>query len=145
MTNKPVKLPAGYAPAFAVGIADEAGNLAMIGSGTPLPVVQVTASATPPAVPLSGTAATNLIAGPFEPRSGVPVMLQLGGTWSGTVQVTRSIDGGQTRNPLTVGGMTWARFSANACEPVWEEAEEGAELYLDIVIASGTLNYRVSQ
>lgn len=145
MTNKPVKVPAGFAPAFAVGIADEAGNLAMIGSQTPLPVVQVTTAPPPTAAPLSGSASTNQIAGPFEPGPGAPVILQLGGIWTGTVQVVRSVDGGLTRHPLTVGGLPWARFTANVCEPVWEEAENGAELYLDIAVDSGSLTYRVSQ
>lgn len=117
----------------------------MIGSGMPLPVIQVSPASTPPVAPLTGSTAANLIAGPFEPRPGVPVMLQLSGVWSGTVQVMRTIDDGLTRSPLTVGGVTWARFSANACEPVWEETEGGAELYLDIAIGSGTLTYRVSQ
>lgn len=72
-------------------------------------------------------------------------MVQLGGSWTGLVQVTRSVDGGVTRNALTVSGQPWARFTGNVCEPVWEEAEDGAELYLDITVNSGTLTYRVSQ
>lgn len=145
MTNKPVKVPAGFAPAFAVGIADEAGNLAMIGSQTPLPVVQVAAVPPVPAAPLGGATSTNQIAGPFAPRPGIPVMLQLAGIWTGTVQIVRSVDGGLTHHGLTVGGLPWARFTTNVCEPVWEESEDGAELYLDIGVNSGTLIYRVSQ
>ena len=36
-------------------------------------------------------------------------------------------------------------YTANACEPVWSEQETGAELYLQIDIAQGTLAYRLSQ
>lgn len=145
MTNKPVKVPSGFAPAFALGIADEAGNLALIGSQMPLPVVQVAAAPPVAIAPLAGSASANQVAGPFAPVAGVPVMLQLGGTWTGTVQVARSVDGGLTFHSLTVGGLPWARFTANVCEPVWDEAEAGAQLYLDIAVDSGTLTYRVSQ
>lgn len=46
---------------------------------------------------------------------------------------------------MTIGGSPWARFTANCCEPVWEESESVAKLYLDIQISSGSLNYRLAQ
>ena len=72
-------------------------------------------------------------------------MLSLTGTWQGTVQLMRSVDGGVTRHPLTIGGFTWGRYTGNACEPVWDEQEEGVELHLDIALASGTIGYRIAQ
>ena len=141
-TTKPIGLPANYAQAIAVGYADASGNISLVDSATPLPVAITTG--TPPA-PLTGTAAANLTAGPFAPLAGAPVTLRLAGTWSGSVQLSRSTDAGATRNPVTAGGLEWARFTGNACEQVWQESEAGALLYLDIVIASGSLSYRVSQ
>ena len=47
--------------------------------------------------------------------------------------------------PVTIGGSPWARFSGNCCEPVWEESETVAKLYLDIQLASGSLTYRLAQ
>jgi hypothetical protein len=72
-------------------------------------------------------------------------MLSLEGTWQGTVALQRSTDGGVHKLPVTIGGGPWARFTGNACEPVWEESESVAKLYLDIQLASGSLNYRLAQ
>jgi hypothetical protein len=47
--------------------------------------------------------------------------------------------------PVTAGGLAWGVFTANACEPVWVEQEAVAELYLQIDVVQGTLNYRLSQ
>lgn len=141
-TAKPIGLPANYAQAIAVGYADAAGNISLVDSATPLPVAL--AAPTPPA-PLTGTATASIVVGPFAPVAGTPVILRFAGTWSGSVQLSRSTDAGATRNPVTAGGLEWARFTGNACEQVWQESEAGALLYLDIVIASGSLSYRVSQ
>lgn len=140
--TKPISLPANYAQAIAVGYADASGNISLVDSATPLPVAIATAA--PPA-PLSGTASANVSVGPFAPVAGAPVTLRLTGTWSGTVQLSRSSDAGATRSPVTAGGLEWARFTGNACEQVWQESEAGALLYLDIVITSGEVAYRVSQ
>ena len=139
---KPIGLPANYAQAIAVGYSDASGNISLVDSSTPLPVAISTG--TPPA-PLTGTTSASVVAGPFAPIAGAPIVLRLAGTWSGTVQLSRSTDAGATRYPVTAGGLEWARFTANACEQVWLESELGTQLYLDIVVASGSLNYRVSQ
>jgi hypothetical protein len=57
----------------------------------------------------------------------------------------RSVDGGATRHPLTVGGAIWARYSGNVCEQVWEEDETAARFYLNLSPASGTVQYRLAQ
>ena len=142
MPGRPIKLPAGFAPAFAMGVADVDGNLSLIGSGKPLPV----RPATPPPPPaLSGSTSATTLAGPFAPVADLPVVVELSGEWTGTVGVSRSTDGGTSLHPLTAGGQRLWDFSANACEPVWIESQPGAELYLDIRLATGTLAYRVSQ
>lgn len=150
--TKPISLPAGYAPAFAIGYSDAGGELAVVDSASPLPVslpsdspisVQQASPNTPPA--LQGTTAATLLAGPFEPAPGLPIVVTLSGIWEGVVQLERSSDSGATRHRLTAGGASWGRFTTNACEFVWEEHEENAELYLDITITSGSLSYRIAQ
>lgn len=137
----PILNPAGYAVTCAVAYADADGALVPVDASTPLPV---TLGRTP-TTPLAGTAASTAVAGPYQPALGRPVMLVLTGTWTGSVRVMRSVDGGTTRQALTVAGSAWAQFSANACEAVWEESESAATLYLDITLASGSVTYRMAQ
>lgn len=142
MPSNPISLPSGYAPAFAIGYASESGDLSIVHADAPLPMRAVQASA--PA-PLAGSTASATVAGPFTPAAGRTVMISLSGTWTGSVQLERSIDGGATRHPVTVGGVAWGQYSSNACEPVWQEDEAGAELYLALAPASGTVTYRLAQ
>jgi hypothetical protein len=95
--------------------------------------------------PLAGSASTTALVGPFVPVAGQPVVISLSGTWSGTVALLRSVDGGATRLPVTLAGRSWGQYTANACEPFWEEAEGAASLYLDIALQSGTVVYRLAQ
>lgn len=138
----PIQLPAGFAPAFALGFADENGDLVLAQSSAPIPV---SAGDRARPVALSGTTSSSTLAGPFTPLPGISVMLELTGNWSGSVQLQRSSDGGATRHDVTLAGTQWGNYAANACEPVWDESELGAELYLSITIDSGSLSYRVSQ
>ena len=79
------------------------------------------------------------------PRLGRPIWLALSGTWTGSVALKRSTDGGATKLPLTAGGSAWGVFTGNACEQVIEESEAGAAYYLAVTVVSGTVAYRVSQ
>jgi len=152
MPQSQVKLPAGYAPAFAIGYADESGKLVLAGTADPLPValdsgtieVQPLESAPPPP-PLAGSASSSGLAGPFAPVAARAVTLALSGTWEGTVQLTRSTDSGSTRLPLTAGGLPWGVYQSNICEQAWFESEDGAELYLEIALTSGAVDYRIAQ
>lgn len=138
----PVQTPAGFAPAFALGFADVTGDLVLASASAPLPVAL--GDRTRPA-PLAGTTAVSTLVGPFAPITGLSVILELGGSWTGRVQVQRSIDGGTTLRDLTMAGAPWANYSANVCEPVWDESDPDAGLYLSITLDSGSLDYRVSQ
>ena len=141
----PITAPAGYAPAFALGYADPAGDLSLVAQTAPLPVqIMNTQQSDAPPPALEGTAGGLVLAGPFRPAPGVPVVLTLWGEWEGSVQLERKVAAGP-RLPITVAGSPWARFAANACEPVWVESEQEADLYLGIAITSGTLNYRIAQ
>jgi len=143
MSSKyPISPPAAYVTPAAIGYADSVGDLALVAEDAPLPVAVRRASS--PA-PMAGETSQPVLAGPFGPVPDVPIHLQLGGEWTGQVVLQRSTDGGATRNGLTAAGLPWARFSANANEVVWQEGEQGASLFLDISVTSGTLSYRLSQ
>lgn len=143
MSDNPISLPGGYAPAFAIGFADaQSGMLSLVDGARPLPVQTVTPAV---AQSLEGTVSVSSSAGPFIPVTGRPVYITLAGNWQGTVIAQRSIDAGATRYPLTTGGQAWGIYQANACEPIWEEYEAGAELYLSILMTAGSLRYRFAQ
>ena len=137
----PIQNPAGYAVTRAVAFADVDGSMLPVAAATPLPVT----FGTTPTTALTGSASTTSVVGPYQPALGRPVMLTLTGTWSGSVKVTRSIDGGTTRQQLTVAGNVWGQFGGNACEAVWDESESAARLYLDITLSSGSVTYRMAQ
>lgn len=141
-TPIPVSAPAAYAPITAIGYAESDSSLSPVSADKPLPISAVSVPA--PAA-LAGSTATSAVVGPFTPNSAKPVVLALSGSWSGTVKLLRSTDGGTTKLPLTAAGLAWGVFSNNCCEPVWEESVAGAALYLDIVLGSGTVAYRVAQ
>lgn len=138
----PIEAPSGYAPLHAVGWSDAGGECTAAAIEAPLPVRQV---APPAPAPLAGTAAGSKVAGPFVAAPDRPVYLTLAGAWTGEVHLLRSIDGGASRRPLTLGGQVWGRFTGNACEAVWQESEEGASLWLDLQPAGGVISYRLSQ
>lgn len=141
-TSPPISAPAGYAPASAVGFSDEQNRLAVVSSAKPLPVSIARA---PSGQPIVGSATGAALAGPFVAESGLPITVLLEGSWTGTVKVLRSRDGGVTRHALLAGGMPWGEFTQPGCEQVWVEQESGVSFYLDIQLDTGTLAYRVSQ
>lgn len=137
----PIQNPAGYVVPSAIAFADGDGTIVPVNAASPLPVTLGGDATTA----LTGTATTSQVAGPYQPALGRAVMLLLTGSWSGTVKVTRSVDGGATRQPLTVAGTAWGEFTGNVCEPVWDESEGTARLYLDITLVSGSVTYRMAQ
>ena len=140
----PIQNPTGYAIPRAIAYADVDGSMLQVSTAAPLPVA-VASGGSSATTPLTGSAATTSVVGPYQPAIGRAVMLLLTGTWTGTVKVVRSVDGGTTRQPLTINGTTWGQFTANCCEAVWDESEIAARFYLDITLASGNVNYRVAQ
>lgn len=145
MPSTPITNPSGYVPARALAFADPDGSAVQVSLTSPLPVSLSGGAGIASPAPLAGALSASGSVGPFSPIAGKPVILALSGTWSGTVRLQRSTDGGATRLPVTAAGAAWAQFAANCCEPVWEEAEAGAQLYLAVTLNSGTLAYRVSQ
>ena len=147
MSQVPISYPARYAPGVALNYADPQGNAVTVSQSAPLPVTLAAAAggSTSPQPPLTGTASAALTAGPYVPLAGKPLVLTLRGTWTGSVQLLRSIDGGANKLPVTIAGAPWASYSANACEPVWEENEANAAFYLQLAPASGAVLYRLAQ
>lgn len=143
MTDSLVITPANYVPVEALAFGSLGGAATPVGPENPLPVRDTMIATASTA--LAGTAGSSTVVGPFVPELGRPIHLTLSGTWAGNVTVKRSIDGGTTKLPLTVGGDPWGVFVANCNEPVWEEGEAGATFYLDFSRTSGTLTYRVAQ
>jgi hypothetical protein len=141
MPTTPIKIPAAYVTGQALFYADAANNAVAVSQTSPLPVAIKRSAATP----LAGSTSSPQVVGPFAPVDTRSVMLTLSGTWSGSVQVLRSVDGGITKIPVTMGGAPWALFSTNCCEAIWEESEAAATLYLNISLTSGTLTYRLAQ
>jgi hypothetical protein len=144
MSDLPIHAPASYYPPFAVVFGDGEGNGVPVDAANPLPVT-IAPLAPETSTPLAGSISASGVVGPFEPVRGRAVWLSLSGTWTGTVTLQRSVDGGTSRLPLTTGGLPWASFTSNACEPVSEDGENGAAYYLDVTLASGTLTYRLAQ
>lgn len=141
-STPPISVPAGYVPAFALGYSDQDSKLALVSDSQPLPIRMQLAAA--PAA-LQGTATSSTLAGPFPASAEIPITLSLDGSWTGTAQLLRSIDGGATKLPLLAAGLPWGIQDTNGCEQLWVESEAGVQFYLDIALVSGSLNYRVSQ
>lgn len=141
MSTTPIQTPSTYVASHAAAFADTDGTAVVVSATSPLPV----SFGQPAATPLAGSATATGVQGPYSPAPGRAVILSLAGTWTGTVKLVRSTDGGTTRQPLTAGGLVWGQYTANCCEAVWEESDAAATLYLDVTLASGTLNYRLAQ
>ena len=136
--------PGSIVPGAAVAYKDANGDAQLVEAAHPLPV-EVKPQAASGVTALAGSASSTGVLGPFTPVLGRPIWASLSGTWTGTVTLKRSIDGGSTKLPLTAGGQPWGVFTANACEQVVEPSESGETYYLDVTLVSGTLTYRVAQ
>ncbi|MXO64153.1 hypothetical protein [Altericroceibacterium endophyticum] len=144
MTEKPhIETRGRFVPQMALAIGQAGESALSVHAGNPLPVQQYL----PPAAsePLTGTAATDAVLGPFYPAMGRSIWLTLSGDWTGKVTVLRSADGGITQLPLTIGGAQWASFSDNVQEAIGEESVAGAGWYLAVTLSSGSVDYEVRQ
>ncbi|HKX78534.1 MAG TPA: hypothetical protein VJM34_08445 [Novosphingobium sp.] len=141
---KQVSAPARFVPQQAMALGQVGEDAVAVGPNNPIPVVaRRPPAATSPAV--AGATAASTLIGPFTPELDRPIWVTLSGTWAGSVEVQRSIDGGATRLPLTIAGQPWARFTGNAQEVVGEESSGPATYYLNVTLSSGTLAYRIAQ
>ena len=145
MTMASIEAPAGFVPALGVSFGAIGTGATPVDPDHPLPVTAVAWQGAATTAPVAGTASAATLAGPVAPALGRPLWLTLMGSWTGTVKLLRSTDGGTTRLPMTIGGSGWGSFQGNCNEPVAEESVAGATYYLDIAVTSGTLSYRVTQ
>jgi len=127
---------------MAISFANQSGDADIVGAANPVPTTEQPFTA--PAA-LAGVSAASALIGPFAPRAGRAVVLALSGVWTGTVKLVRSTDGGVTRVSLTAAGLPYGIYTSNVCEPVWEESEASALLYLDVALTAGSLTYRMGQ
>lgn len=141
MPSPPAHSPARFTPVYGLGFASPAGTIDVASAVSPLPVAIRRAEPLPASI--AGSTVASQLVGPFAPMLGLPVTVVLAGDWQGAVQLMRSTDAGASRHPLTAGGAAWGRFSANACEAVWEESDPDATLYLQVDLTGGTLEYRL--
>lgn len=144
MPNVPVAAPGGFAPVAVVSFGTQDGPATPVDAGNPLPVR--TALGASGVTPLAGAASTSGTFGPFAPVLGRSIAVTLSGTWTGKVQVLRSIDAGATKLPLTfVDGSEKAVWTGSANTAIGEETVVGATLYLAATLSAGVLSYRMEQ
>ncbi|GAA0452020.1 MULTISPECIES: hypothetical protein [Sphingomonas] len=139
----PIDVPAPFVPAVGLSFGQPGADAVFVDAANPMPVRLARAPAA--AIPLAGTASASGRVGPFVPELDRPIHLTLSGSWSGTVRVLRSVDGGTTLDPLTLAGEPWAVFTTNANEPVAEESVSGTSYYVEFSLLSGAVTYRVAQ
>jgi hypothetical protein len=140
----PIHAPAGYIPQHAIVFAAGDGAAMAVSHAAPLPVAPGIAAAA--SAPLVGTAGASTVAGPFAPQLGRPIWLTLSGSWSGSVQLLRSTDGGTTRLPPSYAdGSPRPSYAGAVNAPVAEETVAGATWYLAVALTAGTLSFRMEQ
>jgi len=144
MSTPLVEAPGNFTPqvALAFGSLNEAAT--PIGPANPLPTHARLGAAD--SSPIAGSTSVSTLLGPFAPELGRLIWVTLSGTWTGSVQLLRSVDGGATRLPVTYGdGTVKGIYSGNVNAAVAEETVDGTIWYLDATLGSGTLNYRLEQ
>ena len=139
-----VRAPAPYVSSHAVAFGSSNGPATLVDGINPLPVAATLPAAA--SVPVAGTLTDSGSAGPFAPLLGRAIWVTLSGSWTGSVQLLRSTDGGETRLPLTLGdGTVKAIWSGTVQASVTEETVAGASYYLQFTRSGGTLSYWVEQ
>jgi hypothetical protein len=144
MTEPQISSPAGFVPEYALAFGGRGSPAVAVDASNPLPITArlVAAGSTP----LAGSAAASGIVGPFLPDLDRAIWLNLSGTWSGSVQLLRSTDGGATKLPLTYGdGTPKPSWTMPLQAVVASETVAGASYWLAITVASGTVAYRMEQ
>ncbi len=145
MSNIPlVETPASFVPQVAIAFGSVGGAASVVDAACPLPTRNVGVAAD--SVPLAGTSAATGTFGPFAPDLSRAIWVTLSGSWSGSVQLLRSTDGGTTNRAITTSdGTPKGQWSGNVNAPITEETVAGAHYYLAVTLTSGTLAYEVRQ
>lgn len=138
-----VKLPAAYAPQFAIAFGTVGGDATAVDQNTPLPVETRMRQAAAASSPVAGTMNASGSSAAFTPELGRPIWVRLSGSWMGMVTLERRIGTGAWY-PVTLGGETLA-WTANRNEPACEESVVGAQYRLNFARTSGALDHEVLQ
>ncbi len=94
---------------------------------------------------VSGTFGATGQSAAFRPIPGPMFNVTISGTFSATVQLERSFNGGSTWHPLTAGGVSIYSWTAPASEQ-FEDDESDVMYRLNCTAyTSGTATYRISQ
>jgi hypothetical protein len=140
-----IQFPAGWAPGTSICVKQANGTCAPVAADNPLPTAAA-GVATATSAALTGTATTTSTVGPFTPNLGRVIWLTLSGTFSGSVTLLRSRDGGTTKLALTYSdGTAKPTWTTALNTPVTEETVAGATYYLSITLTSGSVSYRLEQ
>ena len=95
--------------------------------------------------PVTGTFTATGQSASFDPLAGRKFNITLWGTFSATVQLERSFDGGTTWQYLTSGGTQTYKWTAIASEQNQEDEYIAIYRLNCTAFTSGTVNYRISQ
>lgn len=98
---------------------------------------------------VTGVATTTGQSATFTPQPNRPINVDLdasAGPASFSVQLERSLNGGVTWHPLTIGGTQWAIYTTSVSETPWTEPESGAQYRLNFTafVGLGAVVYRIS-
>ena len=95
--------------------------------------------------PVAGTFAATGQSASFAPLAGRAFNISLWGTFTSTIQLERSFDGGMTWLPITAAGAQLYKWTAPASESNQDD-EANVQYRLDCtVFTSGAASYRISQ
>jgi hypothetical protein len=94
--------------------------------------------------PVTGTFTASGNSAVFVAQPGRAVWVKLNGTFSATITVQRCSDGtATTAQAITVGGASYAVFTAPCQEAVSSEDDTGVGYLLNCAWTSGTVNYQL--
>jgi hypothetical protein len=96
-------------------------------------------------VPLSNTVSVSGTSVMFVPQLGYKIYLTLSGTWSGTVTLQMSRDGGASWGSITASGEIIGFYSGNCDESITLVSDPLVRFRLVYTIDSGSLTYRLAQ
>jgi hypothetical protein len=124
-----------------------AGVTALVGSAT---MSSVTLTSIPVGATTAGNSGGYLI-GPFTPKIGYDLWCKIiGSAASGTAQLLKSDDAGNTQNSLTEGGQPWGLWTFSSKtgvivnEPPVTPSDSGL-FYLQLALTSGSVTFRMGQ
>jgi hypothetical protein len=101
---------------------------------------------TPSSTSVTGTVSASTSSAIFTPDLLRSIWVHTWGTWTGTVQLMRSTNGGLTWYPITTSsGTVKGQWTTNVNAAITEETCIGAVYQIQFTWTSGTMNYEIRQ